>query len=215
MSRILAYIRDHDNRWSFIVAYISLAVVLAIAINLFYLTLVVAVHGLFEWIKESPAIDDRRARLAHVLWELKLDIGLILFALALEVYMEVLLGMVGLSMAARAGVQASGRFAALQNALRGVLLSVDDAAQVARMVAKRRREGGEAEDDDAEGEDGASPLPAGRLGPWAGPYGLGDKLSLGFGASCLLAIVCAPYLTHHDWSSMLAAIGAEMHPFRF
>jgi hypothetical protein len=215
MSSILAYIRDHDNRWSFIIAYIALAVVLAIVINLFYLTLVVAVHGLFEWIKESQEIEDRRARLAHVMWELKLDIGLILFALALEVYMEVLLGVVGLGMVARAGVQTSGRFAALQSALRGVLLSADDAAQVARMVVKRRGAGADGGDDEAASDEDAKLLPRGRLGPWAGPYGLGDKISLAFGATCIVSILVAPQLTHHDWSSMLAAIGAEMHPWRF
>ncbi len=213
MSSIRAYIRDHDNRWSFIITYITLAVVLAIAINLFYLTLVVAVHGLFEWIALSDRVRDRAERFARVLWELKLDAGLILFALALEVYIEVLLGMVGLGAATRAGVQAGGRFAALQNALRGVLLSVDDAAQVVRMAGKRGANSNE--DDRAPDPDEDEQAPTSRLGPWAGRYSLGDKLSLAFGATCVLLILAGPWLTHHDWGSMLAAIGAEMHPWDF
>ena len=220
--KLHGYILDHDNRWCFILAYITLAVVLAIVINLFYLTLVVAVHGFFEWVKQRRLVEDRIGQITRVLWELKLDVGLVLFGLALEVYMEYALGVVGLGAAARAGA-AGGRFVVLQNILRGTLLSVDDAAQVARMVAAKG--GGE---EGEEGTDGAllpdpdeEALEAaraianenGRPGPWIGEYSLGDKISLGFGLLCLVAIFLAPAITPHDFASVWQAIAEEMHPW--
>jgi hypothetical protein len=221
VEKIHGYIVDHDNRWSFIIAYIALAVILAIVINLFWLILVVAAHGLFEWITQRQFVRDRIGIAMRVLWELKLDIALILFALALEVYIEMVLGMVGLSAAARAGAQTGGRFVALQNALRGTLLSIDDAAQVVRMVAKR---GG-----DEEGTDGQVALAGeeeeeldfeqsladsgGRLGPWSGEYVLGDWFSIGFSILCLGLILVGPLLTPHDWSSMMEALGGQLDPW--
>lgn len=225
IKKIHNYIIDHDNRWSFIIAYISLAVILAIAINLFWLCMVVAVHGLFEWIKQREETEDRLTVFMGVLWELKLDFGLILFGLALEVYMEMLLGVVGLGHAARAGVQAGGRFAVWQNVLRGTLLSVDDAAQVVRMVGARASGDEDGDLDILDGPDVESavvaekqaPQPApekvSRLGPWTEKYGRGDKLSIGFGLICLAFILFGPMLTPHDWSSMLITIGSELHPW--
>ncbi len=218
--KIHGYILDHDNRWSFIISYITLAVVLAIVINLFYLTLVVAIHGFFEWVKHRRLVDDRIGVAMRVLWELKLDVGLVLFGLALEVYIEMVLGIVGLGAAARAGAT-GGRFVVLQNVLRGTLLSVDDAAQVVRMVGAR-------DGDDADGTDGSTEdtpekvalrlereeaQKGGRLGPWVGEYALGDKISLGFGALCLALILIAPAITTHDFASVWAAIVDEMHPW--
>jgi len=217
------YVIDHDNRWSFIVAYISLAVVLAIVLNLFWLSVVVAAHGVFEWVKHRQWVHDKVTLFAHVLWELKLDLGLILFGLAMEVYMEYVLGLAGLGAAARMGAQTGGRFVVLQNVLRGTLLSVDDAAQVARMVAARRNrlaDGDEAAEptaEEAEAEEAAldaaeEAAEGGRLGPWTGTYSRGDKASLIFGALCLLLILMGPVLTPHDMASVLETIGAQMHP---
>src|SRR5690554_128227 len=138
IERIHSFILRHDESWAFIIAYIGLALVLSLWISLFWLVAVVAVHGVFEWVCAGQRTDDFWAKVHAVAWELKLDVALILFALALGLYMDLLLGMVGLGAAGRAGVQAGGRFAGWQNALRGALLSVDDVAQVARAVATNR-----------------------------------------------------------------------------
>lgn len=225
--KIHHYIITHDRRWSFILAYVSLAVVLAIVINLFWLAAVVAVHGLFEWIKQSALVEDRWARFFRVMWELKFDIGLVIFGLALEVYIGVLLGIAGLGATARAGVEAGSRAAMWQSVLRGTLLSVDDAALVARMATGTDEEGEDQGEDGAieemeglegdevdqlfEPEQGPTDL-KGRLGPWAEKWVLGDWLSLGFGLTCLALILVGPWLTPHDWGSILAMIGEEMHP---
>ncbi len=217
--KIYRYILTHDDRWSFIIAYVTLAVVLAIVINLFWLALVVALHGAFEWVKQGAIVQDRIAKGFRVLWEVKFDIGLVLFGLALEVYIGVILGIAGLGATARAGVEAGSRAAVWQNVLRGTLLSVDDAAQVVRM-AGGAGEGTDGDLDILEGPvmDEKYPLEGptdlkGRLGPWVEEWVLGDWLSIGFGVFCLLAIVAGPYLTPQDWSEILAALGEEMHPW--
>ena len=221
--KIHHYIITHDRRWSFILAYVSLAVVLAIMINLFWLAVVVVLHGVFEWVKQSALVEDRWARLSRVMWELKFDIGLVLFGLALEVYIGVLLGIAGLGATARAGVEAGSRAAMWQSVLRGTLLSVDDAALVARMATgtdeeDREEDGGldvlEGPDIEAffEPEEGPRDL-KGRLGPWAEDWVIGDWLSLGFGFSCLVLIALGPWLTPHDWSSIWSMMGEEMHPW--
>lgn len=215
--KIYRYVVTHDERWSFILTYVTLAVVLAIVINLFWLAVVVAGHGVFEWIKQGAMVQDRIAKAMRVLWELKFDIGLVLFGLALEVYIGVILGIAGLGATARAGVEAGSRAAMWQSVLRGTLLSVDDAAQVVRMAG--RGDGTDGELDILDGPmvdeypvDGPTDL-EGRLGPWVQPYVLGDRLSLGFGLICLALILAGPYLTPHDWPSMMAALAEEMHPW--
>lgn len=214
------FILEHDQRWSFIICYVTLAVVLAIVLNLFWLAVVVSGHGVFEWIKQGTLVKDRIAKAMRVLWELKFDISLVLFGLALEVYIGVILGIAGLGATARAGVEAGSRAAMWQNVLRGTLLSVDDAAQVVRMAGGMDDEGTDGEIDILSGPDVDDELPIegptdwkGRLGPWAQPYVLGDWLSLGFGVLCLFMILIGPYITPHDWASMMAALGEEMHPW--
>lgn len=218
--KIYRYILTHDDRWSFIIAYVSLAVILAIAINLFWLVVVVALHGLFEWIKQGALIQDRLAKLCRVLWELKFDIGLVFFGLALEVYMGVILGVAGLGATARAGVQAGSRAALWQSILRATLLSVDDAAQVVRLAAAGSSGGTDGSLDILDGPDFEENRPLegptdlrGRLGPWVGDWAVGDYLSIGFGVLCVVVIALGPYLTPQDWSEIVAALGAELHPW--
>jgi len=76
---------------------------------------------------------------------LKLDLALILFALVLSLYLEVTLGLVGLGAGARgaamagAGARLGVRFTVIQQVLRGLLLSLDDLAQVVRVLLRRRK----------------------------------------------------------------------------
>lgn len=227
LEKIHAYIVDHDNRWSFMIAYVSFALVLALVFNLFWLCLVMGVHGVFEWIKLRQEYDDWRMILTRVLWELKLDLALVIFALALGIYLEAVLGMLGLGHTARAAAQAGGRMAgraaAWQNALRGALLSLDDVAQVARFVVAKNSAGA---DGDVEGVAGADGVVSGEggqpeageptiLGPWVRPYGLGDKISLGFGALCTALVLVSPYITEHEWSDVVEVVIEEFHPLPF
>lgn len=94
-SAVHEWIVNHDDSWVFIVLYIGLAVTLSIAISLFWLVAVVAAHAALEWYvhwREHPSIVHTAARVA---WEIKLDMSLVLFALALGVYKEFVMGIAG------------------------------------------------------------------------------------------------------------------------
>lgn len=202
------WIITHDDSWLFIVLYIGAAVVLSIWISLFWLVAVVAGHGVLEWIRQSHLHQRRRTILLEVLWELKLDVGLVLLALALTLYMDVVLGVVGLQYVARLGAAArsSARFLAWQRAIRGVLLSVDDIAQVARAVTinRGRSEGGEAT---------ITPPVTLPWGSWQGKWGKGDWIALSLMVLCLLLIVISPLLTYHTFGSAFTTVLAELHPW--
>jgi hypothetical protein len=216
------WIISHDNKWLFIVPYIALAVTLSIVISLFWLVAVVAAHFALEWMRQAWALRlsgepaGWRRVLGRTLWELKLDIALVLFALVMALYMDMVLGMAGLGAAARAttmaGVRAGARFTVWQQALRGILLSVDDLLQVARVLLQRRQKGGAPAAD-------TPPSPSGddlreavqeAVAPIA-PTRV-DYAILSFGGVSAALLLLAPALTDHDFDSMLTTLGEELHP---
>lgn len=140
--RFRTWIIEHDDSWIFITLYIGLAVVLSISISLFWLVVVVAAHFILEWLRQRHIRE--AGVLPEVLWELKLDIALVLFALTLTLYLDVVFGILGLQAAgrvgavARVGVRSGGHFAAWERTLRGLLLSIDDMLKIARVVITRR-----------------------------------------------------------------------------
>jgi hypothetical protein len=197
--RLLEWIVNHDDSRLFVISYIGLAVVLSMTISLFWLVAVVAVHAGLEWYchwRRHPSVLHTAAR---VVWEIKLDIGLILFALVLGVYLSFVFGVAGLSLAAR-GVQGAGRVVAWQRVLRGVLITLDDAALAARAAV---------------GSPGSPVVsaPEARWGGWAGRWALGDKASLAFGAGCLFLLLSAPWLAGHTLLELGAILGSELHPW--
>lgn len=185
----------------FTLLYVGLAVLLSIAISLFWLVAVVAAHAALEWYALRHA-GLQGPLLGRILWHLKLDLALILFALALGLYLETLFGMAGLGAVARTGTQAGARFVGWKHALRGLLMTVDDMAQVAKAVARR----GQRNEGDEESAEAALP-------PWRRPWRNGDSLSLGFGALCLLLILAAPWLSGLDAGEVLAQLGRDLHPW--
>lgn len=211
------WILNHDERWSFILLYLGLAVVLSIWISLFWLVAVVAVHGLFEGIRQKA--EDEGAPfpliLARVCWSIKLDISLVIFALVLGVYMEIIMGIAGLGSAARAGVQGvktGARFVVWEKALRAVLLSMDDLAQVLRVLLRRRRRSdGVAENPPcvaAEAGNGFSGRNADRSA-WTA----GDRVCLVFGGICIFLLFISPWATDHGFRGILQILMQELHPW--
>jgi hypothetical protein len=223
------WIVHHDDSWLFLALYIGLAVVLSIWISLFWLVAVVGVHFAFEWVRQQTLRSGFGNILLEVLWELKLDIALVLFALALSLYMDVVLGIVGLRSAARlapaaqAGLRSSARFAAWQRVIRGVLLSIDDAAQVARAVTVSRSDAGAGaagaepvESEATAAGAAATPVASIPVAPhsgWRGRWSMGDWISAALGAACIVLILLAPSLTEHSFASMTATLATELHPF--
>lgn len=210
------WILQHDDSWLFTISYVGLALVLSIWISLFWLVAVVGVHFLLEWIRQKAVAPSGSNIAIHAAWEIKLDLALILFALALTAYMDLLLGIAGLGGAARVGAKGAARVGGWGRAIKATLLSLDDAAQVSRMVIGRSSsdastkcpelyEGGRG-DSKQKSQSGSSVHGPSRLSK-------SDFLTIGFGAICFSAIVAAPWLTDHSISSLFALFLVELHPF--
>ncbi len=208
------WIVNHDESWLFVVLYIGLAVVLSIWISLFWLVAVVLVHFIFELIRQRRLFASRRRIWGEALWELKLDIALVLFALVVSLYMDLALGVVGLQSAARAGsaaqagLRGGARFAAWQRLIRGVMLSVDDVAQVARVVARGKANDQPTDDSGDEPEAGGAVVPS-----WRQNWGKGDWIAVGMALVCLALLLITPLITEHTPVSTLIALVTELHPY--
>ncbi len=214
------WIHTHDDSRLFAVLYIGLALVLSIALGLFWLVAVVALHGLLEILRQRRLHPWWPGVLGRVLWELKLDIGLILFAFVIALYMDVVLGVAGLNAAMRVGARGGARLLAWQRGLRAALLSVDDAAQIARAAASRRRsQPPEAPQDPhaphsqpASGFGSASGDVGSPFGGWAARWSRGDRFAIIFGGVCLALILASPWLTGDPVAMVWAKILAELRP---
>jgi hypothetical protein len=212
--RFLHWVAEHDDHWLFITLYIGLALVLSMAISLFWLVAVVAAHAVLEWFALGRrGVTDRR--MARILWHLKLDIGLVLVALWLGLYIDVLFGLAGLGAAARAGAQTAARVVAWQRAIRGVLMTADEAALVVKAVATRKNgKNGKNGKPGKDGPEREAEQPAEAEGlPWQGPWSTGDKLAVTFTVTCAVLILLTPVLTDHSIASTLEILAADLHPW--
>jgi hypothetical protein len=203
------WIADHDHSWLFVGIYLGLAVVLSVFVSLFWLVFMAGLHLLLECIRHWRAEWSTGRILAHSVWEVKLDFALVLLALGMAIYIDVMLGILGIQSAARAaavtraGARAASRVAAWERNLRGFLLTVDEMVRVGRALVMLRR--------------GRKPesLPAHdspQSRPWRGRWSLGDRIAVGIGVACVLLILGAPLLTSHSWDGVAAVLLQELRP---
>ncbi len=216
MGPVARWVIHHDDSMLFIASYVTLAVVLAL-FSLFWLFVVVMIHFGFEWFKQSRLHESPRRMIGEVLWELKLDVGLITFALALTLYLPYALGMLGLGAASRAAVGAQAaarsgtRIAAVQRTLRAILLSLDDAFLVMGGIVASKETDPEPQEE-ASGPIARSLLRDSEQKSWAWPWSWGDWGTLAFSLGSLLMILLAPVLTGETPGSTLSILLDEMHP---
>ncbi len=204
LARARRWLVDHDNRTTFTILYITLALVLSMAISMFWLVAVVTAHGIIEyWSLGRSGVFDRR--LGRTLWHIKLDIALVLAALWLGLYIDLLFGIAGLSAAARTGAQATARFVAWQRTIRGVLLATDEAA----LAAKAALGGGR------HGEARTAPIRKVPPRPWRQRWGIGDWLTMGSIAVLLVLILAAPLITDHNVAEAIGILAEDLHPWPF
>lgn len=203
MEKAKSWIVDHDDSNVFVILYITLAVVLSIAISLFWLVIVVLIHFIFELIKQNELKSGFKGVIIRSSWELLLDFGLILFAFVIAIYMDVILGAAGIGAGARAGVQsvskAGARFAGWQRALRGFLLSVDDVAQLSKFSKRDQNQKVETE--------------IVEYGGWKKDWGFGDKLTVIFTVLSFVLIFVSPSLTEYSMGEVFRIISEDLHPF--
>lgn len=219
------FVYQHDQRWLFVLAYLGLAVVLSMAVSLFWLVVVAGVHFLLECGRQAMlGRGGARGIVSHALWEVKLDAGLVLLALVLALYMDVVFGILGLQSAARAGavaragVRLGSRAAAWERNLRTFLLTVDEMARVVYgvvMVRRGARKAGEPVPARVEAAAAVTkaraPDPA--LPPWQARWGVGDRIAIGVLVMGLFMMVAAPWLTPHDVSGSIELLREQLRPF--
>lgn len=124
------WIREHDDRWSFILPYVLLSVVLSVALSLFWLVVLMVLHGILEWQRHEGLPGGRRV--LHIMARLQLDIALLTAAVCMEVYFEFAAGLAGAGQFTRGVARLLARFPSWQHVLRALLLSSDDALQLVR-----------------------------------------------------------------------------------
>jgi hypothetical protein len=213
------FIAHHDDRWLFVVVYITLAVVLSIVLSLFWLVAVGALHFVLEYLRQTELRRDRADVLSHAMWEVKLDVALILLALALALYMDVILGVLGLQSAARAAAATRiTRFAAWERNLRAIVLLADDVARVIQIGYTRllRRPAATIVLASVDGGEAAVTAAGGGVsGPrsFRDPWTPGDRFTVALLGACILLILAAPVVTEHSWGGATVALLEQLHPF--
>jgi hypothetical protein len=222
------WVRHHDERWSFVLLYLGLAVGLSVFVSLFWLVVVAGLHFVLETWRQAHYREGRLEVVTQALWEVKLDVGLVLLALTLVLYIDVVLGLLGIQSAARAaavtraGARLGSRAAAWERNIRTFLLPVDEMARLAyaavmvrkgeRGVTKRRVERSDAPLVPDVAAPAAPPSAPQHLG-WRGSWGMADRIGLLLVASGVVLLLAAPLLTPHDWGTAITAILAELSPF--
>ncbi len=139
------WVRHHDESWIFVVVYLGLAVGLSVFVSLFWLVVVAGLHFILEIFRQRFYRVGRKSVVLHALWEVKLDVGLVLLALMLVLYIDLVLGILGIQSAARAaavtraGARVGTRAAAWERNLRTFLLTVDEMLRIGHAAVLLRR----------------------------------------------------------------------------
>lgn len=139
------WVRNHDEKWLFVVLYLGLAVGLSVFVSLFWLVAVAGAHLILECVRQAHYRQGRSNVFLHALWEVKLDVGLVLLALVLVLYIDMVMGLLGVQSAARAaaitraGTRLGSRVAAWERTLRTLLLTIDEMVRIAHAALMLRR----------------------------------------------------------------------------
>lgn len=212
MERVRNWIKDHDDRWSFVILYVGGAVALSILTNLFCVVLLMTGNFFLKayrnYLVGKPAI------FRTSLWQVKLDISLVLFALVIGLYADHVFAALGLSQAARAGqavrgLQLATRFGIIERGLKVFLMTIDDQARLINAVAKARRKKKAAIDITPD----MIPEPEANepAYPWE-KWGKGDIFTFVFGGTCATLILSAPLAMEVSMADVLNSIIMQLSP---
>jgi hypothetical protein len=213
------FIANHDDRWLFVVLYIGLAVVLSMLLSLFWLVAVAGLHFGLEVLRQRSYREGMMDTATHAVWEIKLDVALVLLALAMSLYMDLFLGILGLQSATRAAAATRAgarvaRAAAWQRNLRAFVLLADDAFRVVQVGVTRllRRQPAVVAVASGSPVSAAGTTPTGP-GTWREGWSVGDRVTVALLAACALLIVSAPLLTDLTWSGATLTLLEQLRPF--
>ena len=212
METLKEWIKEHDDRWSFVILYVGGAVCLSVFLNLFWVVMLMTGNFFLKLYRNYLLAFEKP--LLTSLWQVKLDIALVIFALMIGIYAEHVFAALGLSQAARAGqavrgLQMATRFGLIERGLKVFLMTIDDQARLVNAVVKaRKKKKGQIVVPEAalpEADDGYNGL------PWK-QWSKGDVFSFAFGGICLALICGAPLLIDHSYDEIFGNIVRQLHP---
>lgn len=209
-TKIHDWIIEHDDRMSFTLVYVTAAVMLSIFMNLFWVAALMLGHLGLEITRHK--ILDHRYPLLQALWDVKLDIALVLFALVVVLYSEMIFGLLGLGQATRAsravtGVKLLTRVTIIERAVKVFFLTVDDLSRVTHLLIKSlRRKRPVILDTPLHLQEHEEHLPDGKISA-------GDIFALAFGAICIVLIIASAFILPNGLVESLSIIFTELHPF--
>jgi hypothetical protein len=195
------------------------AILLSIYAGLFWVGVLMLTHFFLEFLHHT--LEDYDMPAGHALWEVKLDIGLFLFALVIVLYSDAVLAALGLGHAARAaqavkGAQMVTRLGIVERSLRILLLTIDDIAKF--FLALWRGLSGNKKVVSVEAvpakplkQEESEHLPSCEPYPWKNVQ-KGDMFSLGFGLVCLFLIIASPFLMGTGYDVTFQTLASELHP---
>ncbi len=226
------WILSHDERLSFAVAYVVLAVGLSLFVSLFWLLVLVAIHVYLEWLKKRyHGYAGGGHAVIWTLWDTKLDLALAMLAFVLAAYAGVSFGVAGAQSAGRAGVLAS-RLGPLTRgfaAARVVLFRLWFAARIIIIrkadMARAAAQGKLTEQKAAvrANEDAAAKLerqgvtgemgPVPQVPPWKTEWTRGDWIALTFITFNIVLLLINPIITDQTIVGMFQGFREQLHPW--
>lgn len=200
------FIVNHDDSWVFTLLYVGLAVTLSMYISMFWLIVVAFVHGAFEW-ASLRLKGEYDGLVVQVCWHLRLDIVLIVFALWLGVYIDVIFGALGLGAVARGGAQVGSRVLAWQRTVRGALLTLDDVVQVLKAIVVSRSTKAKEPESASGHAEGFTVSDKGIA------WGKADVVLVLTGVLLAASVIAAPLLTEMEVGEVLDKVAGDLHPW--
>jgi hypothetical protein len=205
------WVENHDESLIFVVCYVGLAVSLSIFVSLFWLVVIAGVHFTFELWRQSRRHHGAGRIALEALWEIRLDVVLVLSALVLALYIDSIMGLLGLrsagqlATAARSGARIGIKASAWDKIIRSSIIVVDDGLHLLRVfLGKGKRDTPHrAENDHAHGT--STPL---NPSTWT----LSDRIILTAFLLMLVSIPVAPVLTEMTLAECLSLLATELHP---
>jgi hypothetical protein len=229
---LINWVLSHDERITFILFYIGLSLILSLALGLFWLVLIVFLHWILELIVHSYKSSNLFFAFGNSLWEIKLDIGLVLMALWLAVYLDFIFGIAGLGVAARSiaqignqtlrsGSRLAGtssniakttvRFAGWQRIIRSSLLSLDDFVQIFRGIFKAKDQKNDIKENTQSPPEKYNNFATINL--WAGKWTNGDIASSALIVLFTGLLLMAPQIIGIPFTEVLQVLIEELKPF--
>jgi hypothetical protein len=231
---LINWVLSHDEKIGFIFFYIGLSLILSLALGLFWLLLIVFLHWVLELVVHSYKSNNFFFALGNSFWEIKLDIGLVLMALWLAVYLDFIFGIAGLGVAARSVAQIGNhtlrsgsrlagtssniakttvRFAGWQRIIRSSLLSLDDLVQIFRGIFKAKDKKADIKESTKSCSYPAEKNQDSAINLWVGKWTNGDIASTAIIVVFASLLLMAPQMIGIPFDEVLQILIEELRPF--